>query len=185
MSLPRCFGNEQGQEAYALYHDTEWGVPVHEDRQLFEDLILEGAQAGLSYWTILQKREGYRTAFHNFDVAKCAAMSDAYLEAQVQNPSIVRHRLKVFSVRKNARVFQDIQQEFGSFDAYLWAYVDGTPIRRRPKTLQDLLTSDATSDALSKDLRKRGMSFVGPTIAYAYMQAVGLIDEHMSTCHLA
>ena len=185
MSLPRCFGNKPGQEAYALYHDTEWGVPVYEDRQLFEDLILEGAQAGLSYWTILQKREGYRAAFHNFDVAKCAAMSDEELEAQVSNPAIVRHRLKVFSVRKNALAFLKIQEEFGSFSAYLWAYVDGTPVKRRPKTMADLTVSDATSDALSKDLKKRGMSFVGSTICYAYMQAVGLINEHMADCHLA
>ena len=185
MSLSRCFGNAPGQEAYALYHDTQWGVPVHDDRQLFEDLILEGAQAGLSYWTILQKREGYRAAFHNFDVAACAAMTDEALESLVHNPAIVRHRLKIFSVRKNARVFQDIQNEFGSFATYLWARVDGTPLKRRPRNMAELTTSDALSDALSKDLKKRGMSFVGSTICYAYMQAVGLIDEHMADCHLA
>lgn len=185
LSLPRCFGNKAGQDAYALYHDTEWGVPVHDDRQLFEDLILEGAQAGLSYWTILQKREGYRAAFHNFDVEKCASLTDEYLESQLQNKGIVRHRLKIFSVRKNALAFLKIQEEFGSFDAYLWAYVDGTPLKRRPKDMSELTVSDAISDALSKDLKKRGMSFVGSTIAYAYMQAVGLIDEHMAHCHRA
>ena len=148
-------------------------------------MILEGAQAGLSYWTILQKREGYRAAFHNFDVKKCATMADEALEAQISNPAIVRHRLKIFSVRKNAQTFLKIQEEFGSFAAYLWAYVNGNPIKRRPKSMADLTISDAISDALSKDLKKRGMSFVGSTICYAYMQAVGLIDEHMADCHLA
>ena len=185
MTLPRCFGDKPGQEAYALYHDTVWGKPVHDDRQLFEDLILEGAQAGLSYWTVLQKKAGYQEAFHNFDVDACMAMSDAYLEAQLENPGIVRNRLKVFSVRKNAHAFRQIQEEYGSFDAYLWAYVDGTPIKRRPKNMDELTVSDPLSIALSKDLKKRGMTFVGPTIMYAYMQAVGLIDEHMAHCHCA
>ncbi len=184
-TLPRCFGNDPGQEAYALYHDTQWGVPVHDDRQLFEDLILEGAQAGLSYWTILQKRAGYRAAFHGFDVERCARMTDAELEAQVVNAAIVRHRLKIFSVRTNAQAFVKIQHEFGSFDTYLWAYVDGQPIKRRPKTLAETRTSDAISDALAKDLKKRGMRFIGTTIAYAYMQAVGLVNEHQADCHKA
>ena len=139
---------------------------------MFEDLCLEGAQAGLSYWTIFQKRRGYRAAFHGFDVDACAGMSDEELELQVSNPAIVRHRLKVFSVRKNARVFQSIQQEFGSFSAYLWAYVDDKPIKRRPKDMDEMLSNDEISDALSKDLKKWGMSFVGSTICYAYMQAV-------------
>ena len=183
MSLPRCFGNKPGQEAYAIYHDTIWGKPVHDDRQLFEDLILEGAQAGLSYWTIFQKKDGYRAVFHDFDVAVCAAMTDEALEAQLSNPGIVRHRLKIFSVRKNALAFQSIQDEFGSFSAYLWAYVDGKTIVRRPQNHGELHTEDAASKSLSKDLKKRGMSFVGPTIMYAYMQAVGLIDEHLAACH--
>ena len=185
MTLPRCFGNGPGQEAYAHYHDTQWGIPVHEDRQLFEDLILEGAQAGLSYWTILQKRAGYRHAFHNFDIEKCARMTDAALAAQISNPNIIRHRLKIFSVRKNAQAVLSIQKEFGSFDAYIWAYVDGKPIKRRPQTPADFIVSDPISQALSKDLKKRGMSFVGPTICYAYMQAVGLVNEHRVGCHKA
>ena len=176
----RCFGNHS--KLYAHYHDTEWGVPVHEDQMLFEMLILEGAHAGLSWETVLKKRDGYRAQFHHFDVQRVANMTDADLEDALQNSNIIRHRQKVFSTRKNAQVFRQIQAEHGSFDAYLWAYVDGKPIVNNFTTFDDVPTSTPISDALSKDLKRRGMSFVGTTIMYAYMQAVGLVNDHISTC---
>ena len=184
-TLPRCFGNGKGQELYAHYHDTQWGVPVHLDQQLFEDLSLEGAQAGLSYWTILQKRTGYRAAFYQFDIERCACMTDGELEEQMHNPNIVRNKLKIFSVRKNAQAVLKIQKEFGSFDSYLWGFVDEKPIQRRPKKRSEMTKSDSISNLISKDLKRRGMSFVGPTIIYAYMQAVGLVNEHYADCHMA
>ncbi len=180
LSLPRCFGS--ANELYAHYHDTEWGVPVHDDRELFEMLILEGAHAGLSWETVLRKRDGYREVFHNFDIERVAAMSDAELDAALQNPGIVRHRQKVPSARKNAQVVQDIQKEAGSLDAWLWNWVDNTPIKGNWPTSADVPAKTPLSDALSKDLKKRGMSFVGSTIIYAYMQAVGLVDDHVHTC---
>ena len=184
MSTPpqRCAWVPADHPAYQRYHDQEWGVPVHDDRVHFEFLALEGAQAGLSWATILQKREGYRQTFHDFDPHKAAAMSDAELEAQLTNPAIVRHRLKVFSVRKNARVFLQIQQAFGSFDAYVWAFVGGKPQVNRWKTLAEIPARTEESDLLAKDLKKRGMSFVGSTIIYAYMQAVGLVNDHTTDC---
>ncbi len=178
----RCFGDKPGQDFYADYHDNEWGIPEHDDRKLFEMLILEGAQAGLSWETILKKREGYREAFHGFDVAKVAAMSDDELHEQLQDPKIVRNRLKVFGARKNAGVFLDIQKEFGSFDAYLWKFVDGSPIVNQWMSFEDLPATSTESDALSKDLKKRGMTFVGSTIMYAFMQAVGMVNDHLTTC---
>jgi len=178
----RCFGNRPGQEFYAEYHDEEWGVPVHDDRLLFEMLILEGAQAGLSWETILKKREGYRRAFKEFDVAAVAAMSDTELEALREDTGIVRNRLKIYATRKNALVFLDIQKEFGSFDAYLWAYVDNKPIVNGWRTFKEVPVTTPISDALSKDLKKRGMTFVGSTIIYAYMQAVGLVVDHLVDC---
>ena len=178
----RCFGNKPGQQFYADYHDHEWGIPAHDDRHLFEMLILEGAQAGLSWETILRKREGYRNAFHQFDPEKVAAMTDAELETLRQNPEIVRNRLKISSARKNARVFLDIQASHGSFDAYLWRFVNGTPLKGTWHSLAEVPVTTAESDALSKDLKKRGMSFVGSTIMYAYMQAVGLVNDHVTTC---
>lgn len=181
----RCFGNKPGQEFYAEYHDLEWGVPVYDDRLLFEMLILEGAQAGLSWETVLKKREGYRAAFHNFDPIKVAAMTDAELEALRENSAIIRNRLKIYSARKNAQVFLKIQQEYGSFSEYLWAFVDG---KTRIATWQSFATMPATtahSDALSKDLKKRGMTFVGSTIMYAYMQAVGLVNDHLVGCWMS
>lgn len=178
----RCFGGQMHQEFYAKYHDEEWGIPVHDDRHLFEMLILEGAQAGLSWETILKKREGYRQAFHQFDPVKAAAMKDVELEFLTQYEGIVRNRLKIYSVRKNAQIFLKIQQEFGSFDKYLWNFVDGKPIVNHRKQLRDIPTKTAISDALSKDLKKRGMSFVGSTIIYAYMQAVGLVNDHLIDC---
>lgn len=175
----RCFGSE---ELYARYHDEEWGVPSHDDRYLFEMLILEGAQAGLSWETILKRREGYRKAFLDFDPRKVASMTDEVLDALCSNPGIIRHRLKIFSARQNARVFLKIQEEYGSFDRYLWAFVQGKPIIGHWKSLQEVPATTAESNALSKDLKKRGMSFVGSTIIYAYMQAVGLVDDHVTSC---
>jgi DNA-3-methyladenine glycosylase I len=179
---PRCAWVPADKPDYIEYHDKEWGVPVHDDRHLFEMLILEGAQAGLSWYTILRRRDGYRAAFHNFDPAKVARMTDAQLERLLEKGDIIRNRLKVFSARKNARVFLDIQKEFGSFDKYVWEFVGGKPIRHRPKTSKDIPVRTEQSDALAKDLKKRGMSFVGTTIIYAYMQAVGLVDDHLTTC---
>lgn len=181
----RCAWLPEGKVDYTHYHDTEWGVPVHDDQQLFEMLILEGAQAGLSWYTILKRREGYRGAFHRFDVQKCAAMTDDELEHVLATGNIIRNRLKVYSVRKNALAFLAIQKEFGSFDAYLWQRMGGIPKVNRPKTLKDIPASTPESYALSKDLKKRGMSFVGSTILYAYMQAVGLVNDHMADCFLA
>lgn len=178
----RCFGNKDGQDLYAQYHDYEWGIPVHDDQKLFELLILEGAQAGLNWETILKKRIGYKEAFHNFDPQKVAAMDDDDLEALRHNPKIIRNRLKIYSARKNARIFLDIQQEFTSFDCYLWAFVSNTQIRNHWKAFKDVPTETTESIALSKDLKKRGMSFVGSTIMYAYMQAVGLVHDHLITC---
>lgn len=179
----RCAWLPAGKEDYTQYHDTEWGEPVHDDCKHFEMLILEGAQAGLSWYTILKRREGYRQAFKHFDPVKVAALSDAELEAILLNGDIIRNRLKVFSVRKNALVFLAIQQEFGSFDAYIWRFVGKEPKVNRVKTLAELPATSAESDALSKDLKKRGMSFVGSTIMYAYLQATGLINDHMQDCY--
>jgi DNA-3-methyladenine glycosylase I len=167
---------------YIHYHDEEWGLPVHDDRHLFEMLILEGAQAGLSWKTILKRREAYREAFHQFDGQKVATMTDEELEAQLQNPGIIRNRLKIFGTRQNARVFLEFQKEFGSFDAYVWRFVDGQPIINRWKTLSEVPATTPQSDALSKDLKKRGMTFVGSTTMYAFMQAVGMVNDHTQGC---
>lgn len=181
----RCAWLPNGKPDYTHYHDTEWGVPVHDDNLLFEMLILEGAQAGLSWYTILKRRDGYRKAFHRFDVNKCAKMTDEELEQVLATGDIIRNRLKVFSVRKNALAFLAIQKELGSFDAYLWRFVGNRTKVNRPKMLKHIPVSTPESDALSKDLKKRGMSFVGSTIIYAYMQAVGLVNDHMADCFLA
>lgn len=180
----RCFGNKPHQELYARYHDTEWGVPVHDERTLFELLILEGAQAGLSWETVLNRRQGYRHAFHNFNPHKVAAMKDAELEALRKDPGIIRNRLKIYATRQNAQVFLKIQKEFGSFDAYVWNFVHHKPIINHWKTLHKIPSTTPISDALSKDLKKRGMTFVGSTIMYAYMQAMGMVNDHISTCWL-
>lgn len=177
--MKRCFGVH---ELYAQYHDQEWGVPVHDDRVLFEMLILEGAQAGLSWETILKRRQGYRDAFYDFDVVQVAGMSDDQLEALRNNEGIIRNRLKIYSTRQNAQVFMQIQKEFGSFDAYLWNFVNNQQLVALRKSMTDVPVSSAESDALSKDLKKRGMKFVGSTIMYAYMQAVGLVNDHMIDC---
>lgn len=175
----RCFGVK---ELYVRYHDEEWGVPVHDDQHLFEMLILEGAQAGLSWETILNRRVGYRNAFHNFDVHKVAEMSDNQLEALRNDEGIIRNRLKIYSTRRNAQIFIKIQKEFGSFDRYLWNFVDYQPIINRWQKMTDVPVSTKESDALSADLKKRGMKFVGSTIMYAYMQAVGLVNDHVVDC---
>lgn len=170
---------------YVAYHDHEWGKPVHADRQLFEMLILEGAQAGLSWYTILRRRAGYRAAFYDFDPARVARMTDAELVHVLAHGEIIRNRLKVAATRTNARVFCAIQQEFGTFDRYLWGFVGGRPIVHRPATLAEVPTSIPESRALAKDLKRRGMTFVGESIIYAYMQAVGLVDDHTRDCCVA
>ena len=178
----RCFGGGAGKEFYAEYHDNEWGIPVHSDQHLFEMLILEGAQAGLSWETILKRRQGYRNAFHHFDPAKVAFMSDGEMELLLQDSRVIRNRLKIYGARQNARVFLKIQQEFGSFDCYIWNFVKGEPIKNHWKALKDIPITTAESDALSKDLKRRGMIFVGSTIIYAYMQAIGMVDDHTIEC---
>ena len=182
--LLRCFANKPEQKLYAKYHDEEWAMPIHDDCRLFEMLILEGAQAGLSWETVLKKRENYRKIFDNFDVKKVAKFSDEKLEEILLNSGIIRNRLKIFSTRQNAKIFLEIQKEFGSFNRYLWAFVDNKPIKNHWHSLKEIPTKTKESDAISKDLKKRGMNFVGSTIIYAYMQAVGLVDDHITTCWL-
>ncbi len=178
----RCTWVGVGKPHYEHYHDTHWGVPVHDDLVHFEFLILEGAQAGLNWETILKKRECYRKAFKEFDPVKVAKMTDAQLEKLMHNPDIVRNRLKIFSVRKNALAFLAIQKELGSFDAYVWKFVGGKPKVNRLASMKEVPATTAESDALSKDLKKRGMTFVGSTIIYAYMQACGLVNDHLTSC---
>lgn len=182
-TVVRCGWVGTGKPFYEEYHDTEWGVPVHDDRHFFEMLILEGAQAGLSWETILKRRSGYKAVFHDFNVAKVAAMSDMELEKVLLDERIIRNRLKVFAARKNARAFLEIQKEFGSFDAYVWRFVGGKPLQGRRRTLKDVPVTTVESDALSKDLKKRGMTFVGSTIMYAFLQATGLVNDHVADCH--
>jgi DNA-3-methyladenine glycosylase I len=164
------------------YHDKEWGVPVHDDRLLFEFLILEGAQAGLSWETILKKREAYRKAFDNFDPQRVARYTPARVEKLMKDAGIVRNRLKIESTIGNAKAFLRVQKEFGSFDAYVWTFVGGKPKINAPKTMKDVLPSTPESDELSKDLKRRGFRFVGTTICYAFMQAVGIVNDHMVGC---
>ena len=164
------------------YHDTEWGVPVHDDRVLFEFLILEGAQAGLSWSTILRKRENYRRAFAGFDPAKVARFTASRVAKLMKDEGIVRNRLKIESTVTNARAFRAVQKEFGSFDAYVWRFVGGKPLRARRKSPKDIPARTAESDALSKDLQRRGFRFVGSTICYAFMQATGLVNDHLENC---
>ena len=180
--MNRCFGSKKGQEIYAKYHDEEWGVPVHDDRVLFEFLILEGAQAGLSWYTILKRREGYKKAFKNFDPEKVTKMTDEELEALRKNKEIIRNKLKIYSVRNNARVFLEIQKEFGSFDKFIWEFVDNKPIVNEFSSLEETPAKTEISEKISKELKKRGMKFVGATIMYAFMQAVGMVDDHILSC---
>ncbi len=178
----RCGWVNLANPLYVAYHDEEWGVPVHEDRKHFEMLILEGAQAGLSWETVLKKREGYRKAFHQFDPIRVARMSDTELQGLMDNPNIIRNRLKIWGTRQNAVAFLAIQKEFGSFDRYVWQFVGGQPLVRAPHQLTEIPSHSTESDALSKDLKKRGMTFVGTTILYAYMQAIGMINDHTVDC---
>lgn len=164
------------------YHDAEWGVPVHDDRVLFEFLLLEGAQAGLSWETILERRDGYRRCFADFDPASVARFGEERIEEILQDPGVVRHRLKVESAVTNARAFLEVQEEHGSFDAYVWDFVGGSPKVNRWKTLEEVPVRTPESEALSEDLQKRGFKFVGPTICYAYMQAVGMVNDHTVGC---
>lgn len=180
-AMPRCqwCGTDP---LYVRYHDEEWGVPVHDDRKHFEFLILEGAQAGLSWITILRKRENYRKAFANFDAKRVARYGKREFARLLKNPGIVRNRLKIESAAKNARAFLAVQEEFGSFDKYVWRFVGGRPIVNRWKRMKQLPARTKEADALSKDLKKRGFSFVGPTIIYAHMQAVGMVNDHTIDC---
>jgi DNA-3-methyladenine glycosylase I len=165
-----------------IYHDTEWGVPIHDDRSLFEFLILEGAQAGLSWSTILNKREAYRQAFANFEPKKVARFSDEKRTALLANPGIVRNRLKIAASVQNAKAFLEVQDEFGGFDPFLWRFVDGKPIVNRWKRPDQVPAKTAISDAMSKELTRRGFKFVGSTICYAFMQATGMVNDHLVSC---
>ena len=167
---------------YRAYHDKEWGVPVHDDRLLFEFLILEGAQAGLSWSAILKKRENYRKAFASFDVRKIARFDGAKVKQLLANPGIVRNKLKVAAAIQNAKSFLSVQEEFGSFDAYIWHFVGGKPKQNAWKTHKNIPAMTPASDAMSKDLKKRGFNFVGSTICYAFMQAVGVVNDHTTDC---
>jgi len=164
------------------YHDQEWGVAIHDDRSLFEFLVLEGAQAGLSWSTILRKREGYRKTFHHFDVRKISRYSENEISRLLANPKIIRNRLKIHAAITNARAFLRIQAEFGGFDRYIWQFVNGRPIQNSWKKRSDIPPSSPQSEAMSKDLQKRGFKFVGPTICYAFMQAVGMVNDHVVDC---
>ena len=164
------------------YHDLEWGVEIHDDRTLFEFLVLEGAQAGLSWSTILKKRTAYRRAFDNFDARKISNYSEKTVSRLLANPEIIRNRLKINTAVTNARAFLKVQEEFGSFDCYIWQFVKGKPIRNSWQTMTDIPASTPESVAMSKDLKKRGFKFVGPTICYAFMQAVGMVNDHVADC---
>jgi len=181
MTKQRCaWGNSS--TFYMDYHDREWGVPVHEDRKLLEFLILEGAQAGLSWSTILNKRQGYIQAFDNFEAIKIANYSDGKVQELLANPEIVRNRLKIQAAIQNARSFLKVQDQYGSFDAYIWRFVDGKPIQNSWKSLQEISARTKESDAMSKELKKLGFTFVGSTICYAFMQAVGMVNDHTVDC---
>lgn len=182
MHQPRCEWC-LGDELMIAYHDTEWGVPLHDDQRHFEFLVLDGAQAGLSWRTILHKREGYRRCFAGFDPRIVASFTQDDIERILLDPGIVRNRLKVQGAVKNARAFLAVQQEFGSFDAYIWQFVDGAPIVNSYASSKDLPATSRQSDAMSKDMRRRGFTFVGSTICYAYMQAAGMVNDHITTCH--
>ncbi len=180
--LKRCPWVDLSKPDYVAYHDDEWGVPVHDDRRLFEFLTLEAAQAGLSWYTILRKRANYRRAFADFDAEKVARYSAAKIEKLLLDPGIVRNRLKVEAAVNNARQFLKVQAEFGSFDAYIWRFVEGRPIVNRLRTLKDYPGRTPVSDAISKDLKQRGFRFVGSTIIYAHMQATGMVNDHALDC---
>ncbi len=178
----RCVWSVGGNSLITQYHDIEWGVPVHDDKRLFEFLALEGAQAGLPWQTILNKRENYRKAFHSFDPAKVARYTMKDERRLLNNPGIVRNRLKVESSINNAKRFLVIKKEFGTFDQYVWRFVDGKPIKHTFRSLSEIPAKTVEADSLSKDLQKRGFRFVGPTICYAFMQAVGMVNDHTTNC---
>ncbi len=180
--IKRCWGSNGSDTLMAEYHDKEWGVPVHDDRRLFEVLILDGAQAGLSWRTILNKRENYREAFDNFDVKKVAKYDAKKMQELLQDEGIVRNKLKIASAVRNAKVFMEIQKEFGSFDAYIWGFVNGKPIKNKWKRLSDLPARTELSDTISKNLKRHGMNFVGSTIIYAIMQGIGMVNDHEMGC---
>ena len=178
----RCQWVEGQFDEYIKYHDDEWGVPVHDDRKHFEFLILEGAQAGLSWSTILKRRDGYRSAFANFDAHEVATFNESKIESLLLDPGIIRNKLKVKSAVTNAMAFLEVQKEFGSFDTYIWSFVGGKPIVNSWKSMGQIPATSKESDALSKDLKKRGFKFVGSTIIYAHMQACGLVNDHTTDC---
>jgi DNA-3-methyladenine glycosylase I len=178
----RCPWVDLSKPDYVHYHDIEWGVPIHEDRLLFEFLVLESAQAGLSWYTVLRKRENYRAAFDGFDPEKVAQYDDQKVESLLQNPGIIRNRLKVLAAVNNAQKFLAVQAEFGSFDAYVWRFVEGQPVINELQALADYPATSTASDALSKDLRDRGFKFLGSTICYAHMQATGMVNDHTLSC---
>jgi len=180
LDATRCFGT--GSPIYESYHDEEWGVPIHDDRHLFELLILEGAQAGLSWETILKRRETYRQAFDNFDIQRVANYGAPKVESLLQDEGIIRNKLKVNAAIKNAKAVLEIQQEHGSFDAYLWGFVYGAPLQPDWESMSEVPAETAISTSLSKDLKKRGMSFVGPTIIQAFMQSTGMTNDHQTSC---
>jgi DNA-3-methyladenine glycosylase I len=180
--LGRCPWSDSRDDAYRLYHDTEWGVPVHDDARQFEFLVLESAQAGLSWSTILRKRDGYRRAFAGFDAAKVARFNRRSVQRLLTDPGIVRNRLKIEAAIGNARAFLAIQEQFGSFDAYIWRFVDGRPIVNGWKRQDRIPATSRESDALSAELKWRGFKFMGSTIVYAHMQATGLVNDHLVTC---
>ena len=176
----RCFGGDD--PLYIKYHDTEWGVPNHDDRHLFEMLVLEGAQAGLSWSTVLNKRENYRKAFDNFDAEKVARYNAKKVKQLLGNAAIIRNRLKIDSAIQNARAFLKVRDKFGTFDTYIWHFIGGKPKQNRWRIFKEVPARTPESDAMSKDLKKRGFNFVGSTICYAYMQAVGMVNDHVLTC---
>lgn len=180
----RC-GWVSADPIYISYHDEEWGVPVHSDQKHFEFLTLESAQAGLSWLTILRRREGYRRVFHQFNALRVSKMSEKEIEQALSNPGIIRNRLKVNSAVRNAQVFLEIQREFGSFDKYIWGFVNNKPVENHPKSLLDVPATNELSDKVSKDLKARGMKFVGSTIIYAHLQATGIINDHVADCFRA
>jgi DNA-3-methyladenine glycosylase I len=181
-AVGRCDWGTRGGELMAAYHDEEWGVPVHDDRKQFEFLTLESAQAGLSWLVVLRKREAYRRAFADFDPAKVARFTEKRSEKLLADPGIIRNRLKIAAAINNARRFLDVQEEFGTFDKYIWSFVGERPIQSRLQRMKDLPAKSKESDALSKDLKQRGFKFVGSTIIYAHMQAVGMVNDHLVTC---
>ncbi len=180
--IKRCQWSDGDDILMKAYHDKEWGAPTHDDRRLFEMLILEGAQAGLSWRTILNKREHYRKAFDNFNVKKVAKYDAKKIKILLQNVGIVRNKLKIASAVRNAKVFIDIQKEYGSFDAYIWGFVDGKPIQNKRKSMSDAPSYTELSDTISKDLKRRGMNFVGSTIIYALLQTTGIVNDHEVSC---